>query len=121
MVIGINFKKLIDSFKFAFSGINIILKEEQPFRIMFSIAIMVIIAMFYFDLPLVQKVVLFLIITLVLTLELINSVVEEFLDFVHPQHDHKIKRIKDMLAAIVFIASFGAAVIGVMIFSPFFK
>lgn len=121
MVFGINFKKLSTNFKFAFEGIKLVFKEEQPFRIMFLIAVLVIIAMFYFNLPLIQKVVLFSVITLVLTLELVNSVVEQFLDFVHPARDGKIKRIKDMLAAIVLIASIGAAVIGIMIFSPFLK
>lgn len=120
MAIGINFKKLAASFKFALSGMRVIFREEQPFQIMFLIAILVIIAMFYFNLPLTQKVVLLSIITLVLTLELINSVVEKFLDFVHPQNDNKIKRIKDVLAAIVLISCFGAAIIGILIFLPFF-
>jgi len=116
----VDFKKLIASFKFAFSGIKIIFKEEHPFRIMFFIAVLVVIAMFYFHLPVTQKAILFMIIIFVLTLELINSVIEKFLDFTHPDGNHRIKIIKDVLAGIVLIACLGSAVIGFLIFWPHF-
>ncbi|MBI2450106.1 MAG: diacylglycerol kinase family protein [Candidatus Nealsonbacteria bacterium] len=114
----INFKKLVASFRFAFSGIKTIFKEEQPFRIMLYIAALVTAAMFYFNLSLTQKAVLFMIITLVLTLEVVNSIVEKFLDFIHPNIDGRIKIIKDMLAGIVLIASIASVIIGVLIFWP---
>lgn len=120
MILGINFKKLVRSFKFAFSGIVTILKEEHVFKVMFLIAILVIIAMFYFHLPLTQKVLLFTIIILVLVLELINSVVEKVLDFVCSDFNGQIKIIKNMMAGIVLLASIGAAIVGIMIFSPYF-
>jgi len=120
MFLGIDFRKLAASFKFAFSGIKIIFQEEQPFRIMVLIGLLVIIAMFYFGLPLTQKAILFLIIILVLALELTNSVIEKFLDITYPQNNYKVKRIKDVFAAIVLIACFGAAVIGILIFSQYF-
>jgi len=117
----VNAKKLIGSFKFAFSGIKIIFKEEHSLRIMFFIALVVIMAMFYFNLPITHKAILFLIIMFVLTLELLNSAVEKFLDFIHPDGNHRIKIIKDVLAGIVLIASLGAAVIGILIFWPHFS
>jgi len=120
MILGINFKKLIRSFRFAFLGVAMILREEHVFKVMFLIAILVIIAMFYFQLPLTQKVLLFTIIILVLVLELINSVVEKVLDFVCSDFNGQIKIIKNMMAGIVLLASIGAAIVGVMIFSPYF-
>jgi diacylglycerol kinase len=116
----VNFKKLIASFKFALSGIKIIFREEHSFRIMFFIALLVAIAMFYFDLPMTQKAILFMIIMFVLVLELMNSAMEKFLDFTHPDGNHRIKIIKDVLAGIVLIACIGAAVIGILIFWPYF-
>lgn len=118
MVLAINFKKLGRSFRFAMAGIKTILKEEHAFKVMFLIAILVIIAMFYFNLPLTQKAVLLTIIILVLILELINSVIEKLLDFVCPQIDGKVKTIKNVLAGIVLLACLGAAVIGLLIFLP---
>ncbi len=116
---GINFKKLIFSFKFALSGSKTIFREEQPLRIMFFVAILVTTAMFYFNLSLTQKAVLSLIIILGLSLELINSVIEIFLDFYHPEKDLRIKIIKDFLSGIVLISCFGAVIIGILIFWPY--
>lgn len=118
MILGINFKKLAKSFKFALSGIKIILKEEHAFNVMLLVAMLVIVAMFYFNLPLTQKAVLLTIIILVLILELINSIVEKVLDFVCPELNGQVKVIKNVLAGIVLLACFGAAVIGLLIFLP---
>lgn len=120
MIFSIDFKKLDKSFKFAFSGIATIFKEEHAFKVMFLVAILVIVAMFYFDLPLTQKAVLLTMIILVLILELVNSVIEKVLDFVCSGLNGKIKNIKDVLAGIVLLASLGAAVIGLLIFLPYF-
>lgn len=120
MILGINFKKLAKSFKFAFSGLGIILKEEHAFKVMFLIAILVIIAAFYFHLPLTQKVLVFAIIILVLVLELVNSVIEKVLDFVCPNFNGRVKIIKNMIAGTVLLASIGAAIIGILIFLPYF-
>lgn len=114
----VNCKKLIASFKFAFSGIKVMFREEHVFRIMFFIAVLVTIAMFYFHLPVVQKAILFIIIMFILTIELLNSAVEKFLDFINPDQHHRIKIIKDVLAGIVLIACVGAAIVGFLIFWP---
>ena len=120
MILSIDFKKLARSFKFAFSGLKIIFEEEHVFKIMFLVAILVIIAMFYFNPPLTQKAVLFTMIILVLILELVNSVIEKVLDFVCAGFNGKIKIIKNVIAGIVLLASLGAAVIGLLIFLPYF-
>ncbi len=114
----VNFKKLSASFKHAFFGIKITFREEQPFRIMLFIAVLVTIAMFYLELPTTQKAVLFLVIILVLALEIMNSVIEKFLNFIHPDGSSHVKTIKDIFAGIVLIASIGAAIIGILLFWP---
>jgi len=119
IIVELKNMKLLKSFKFAFAGIVTILKEEHAFRVMFLIAISVIIAMFYFHLPLMQKVLLFTMIVLILVLELVNSVVEKVLDFVCPDFNGKVKIIKNMMAGIVLLACIGAAAIGILIFYPY--
>ncbi len=109
-------QKLINSFKAAFSGLKNTLIKETSFKIMLLIAVLVVVAMFYFQTSRLEKVALLLIIFSVLTLELINSVIERILDFLHPLPNEKIKIIKDLMAAIVLVASFGAAIIGLIIF-----
>jgi undecaprenol kinase/diacylglycerol kinase (ATP) len=120
MYLGFNLKRLISGFKFAFSGIKTILKEEQSFRIMILIAILVVATMIYFDLTLIEKAILVLAIILVLSLELMNSVMERILNVLHPQIDPQIKKIKDIFAGIVLITCFGAALVGILIFLPYF-
>ena len=119
MLFGVNFKKLIQSFKFAFCGIKTMLEEEQVFKVMILVSVLVIIAMFYLSLPLTQKAVLFALIILVLMLELVNSTIEKLLDFICPQTDGQVKKIKNMLAGMVLLSCFGAAIIGILIFSPY--
>jgi len=121
MILGIDFKKLINSFKNAFSGIKTIFEEEQVFKIMFFIAILAIIAMFYFHLVPIQKILLFTLIILVLVLELLNSIIEKVLNFVSPGFDEKVKVIKNVMAGIVLLTCLVTAVIGILIFLPYFK
>jgi len=116
---GFNFKKLAPNFKFAFSGVRIIIREKQPFRIMIISAILVIVAMICFNLSLIHKIIILFTIVLVLSLELLNSVIEKLLDFICPQKNGKVKKIKDMSAGVVLIASIGAALIGILIFLPY--
>ena len=53
--------------------------------------------------------------TSVILLEYLNSVIERLCDLYSSQYDERIKRIKDMSAAIVLIMSICAAVIAVVI------
>ena len=76
--------------------------------------------MFYFPLPSLERAVLILTIILVLSLELINSQIERILDFLQPDHDPKIERIKDLSAAAVLVASLGSIAIALLILLPYF-
>lgn len=120
-MLGVSFKKLAASWSYAVEGIKRMLKEEQVFKIMFFIAILVTIAMFYFHLALLEKVALFGVIILVLVLELLNSIIEKLLDFVCPNQNGKVRIIKDAMAGIVLLACIGAAIIGILIFLPYLK
>ena len=114
----VSLKKFLLSFKFAISGIRIIFREEQSFRIQIIIAVLVIISTFYFKLSAVEAVVVFTIIFLVLMAELINSLFERILDVVHLSNDHRVKKIKDMSAGIVLFCCIMASIIGFLIFWP---
>lgn len=112
-------KKLSHSLKAARNGLKDVLIKEKSFKIMLIIAFLVIGAMFYFPTSRIEKVALLIMIFSVLILELINSVIERLLDFLHPLPDEQIKTIKDLMAAIVLVVSAGAAIIGSIIFLPY--
>ncbi len=106
------------SFKTAWKGIWTVLIHEPPFKYMLTVAVTVIGAMLYFPTSRDEKAVLLVMIFSVLILELINSVMERFLDFLQPADDPRVRIIKDLLAAIVLVVSLAAIVIGVLVFWP---
>jgi diacylglycerol kinase len=115
----INLKKLKSSIRSAIIGLKSAIKEEQTFKIQIIIAILVIFFMFYFPLVVLERVALTLTILLVLGLELINSQIERILDFLEPEFNHKIRRIKDLSASAVLVVAIGSIFIGLLIFLPY--
>lgn len=116
----VNLRSLAKSFKYAFKGLWYVAKTEQSFRIHVIAGIIVIILMIYFQVSLWQAIILLLVVTLVLILELINSIFEKIIDILKPRVHFYVQIIKDMMAAAVLIASIGALVVGILIFFPYF-
>jgi len=114
-------KNIFDSFRTAWKGIWTVLLKEPTFKYMLAAALSVVLAMLYFPTSRTEKAVLLAMIFSVLALELINSVMERFLDFLQPDHDPRVRAIKDLLAAFVLLVSLGAALIGILIFWPYIK
>jgi len=113
-------KKLKDSFKFAFNGLKETLIFERNFKIMLIAALLMAGAVFYFDSTRTEKAVIFTAIFAVLTLELVNTAIERILDFLEPTHHEEVRIIKDLMAAVVLVACFGAVIIGLIVFWPHF-
>ena len=110
---------LAESFHYASRGIQYAWKTEQNFRTEIVIAVLVVIMMLAFPLRPIQQVLLGLLIIWVLTLELINTVLERMADIVKPKAHPYVKVTKDLMAGAVLISAAGAAVIGVIIFYPY--
>ena len=107
---------LWQSFKYASKGIKVVFKTERNFRIQCAIAILVILFGLYRQLGKTDWLVLLITIALVLSLEIMNSSVERLVDILAPRTHNFAKDIKDLLAAMVFLASFFAFIIGLIIF-----
>lgn len=112
-------KRLAKGFKAALDGFKETLIHESSFKLMIVIGIIVVAAMFYFPTGPLEKVVILATIFGVLVLELINSVVERVMNIVSPQYHEQARIVKDLMAAIVLLASIGALIIGLMIFVPY--
>jgi len=110
---------LFKSFKAAWKGFKDVLVFENTFRKMLLIATVVIALMFYFQTTTKDTALLLIMIFAVLTLELINSVVERIMDFIHIEGHEKVGEIKDLMAAIVLLVSISALIIGGIIFWPY--
>lgn len=104
--------------KYAFHGLLTIIKEERNFRIHLVIALFVILISFVLRLTKIEWIVIIITIHFVLLMELINSVVERMIDYLKPEIHPQAKKIKDISASVVLIASFMSIIIGLIIFLP---
>lgn len=114
----IDWKKLANSFRYAFRGASHVAREEQNFRIELAVGAVVVVLMFVFDLAAVERAALVLAIVLVLVLELINSIFERLADLLKPRIHQYVEDVKDIMAGTVLAASVGALIIGGLIFWP---
>lgn len=110
--------RFLRSLLFAFRGIKSCLLTEKNFRIQFIIGLIVVVAGFYFQISKSEWVEILLCISLVLSLEMINSGVEGICNFISPSYHDSIKRIKDITAGSVLIATIFSIIIGIFIFFP---
>ncbi|MCK4525406.1 MAG: diacylglycerol kinase [Candidatus Andersenbacteria bacterium] len=115
-----SFKKLARSFSHAIRGFKCVFRE-QNFKIQIVFSITVFILILLFDLKIWEIVVLIMMVTLVLVLEIINSIFERIMDILQPRVHPYAKTVKDMMASAVLVASLGAFLIGLLIFWPHFK
>jgi len=109
---------LFKSIQHAVNGIVFALVRERNFQIEFGVAIAVIVFACWFPLLPSEWALLLLVIGWILTLELINTIVERILDIVKPNVHPYVRVVKDMAAGAVLIASFVAILVGIFIFLP---
>ncbi|MGK0253172.1 MAG: diacylglycerol kinase (ATP) [Mariniflexile sp.] len=112
------FANRIKSVGFAFKGALLLLKNEASIKVQFTLALLITAAGFYFDISTTEWAIQLLAIGLVMSMEGINTAVEEIANFVHPNFHNKIGLIKDIAAGAVFFASFLAIIIGLLIYLP---
>ncbi|MBU3822962.1 diacylglycerol kinase family protein [Flavobacteriaceae bacterium XHP0103] len=103
---------------YAFKGALLLIKTESSIKIQLAIAILVTIAGFFFKISNTEWILQFLAIGLVISIEGLNTAVEEIANFIHPEHHKKIGLIKDIAAGAVFIASVFAVIAGLFIYLP---
>jgi len=108
----------IKSISYAFKGAYHLIKNEASIKVQFIIAIIMTIAGFYFELSTTEWIIQVLVIALIITIEAVNSAIEEIADFIHPEFNQKIGLIKDISAGAVFIFAIAAIIIGFIIYLP---
>lgn len=106
------------SFKNAFDGLIVLLKEEHSAWIQIGLALVAIALGFYFKISYSEWIVITLCIGMVLSAEIFNTAIESIADFIQPNLDERIKHIKDLGAAGVFMTALAALIVGLIIFLP---
>ena len=110
--------KRLKSFTYAFNGLKILIVEEHNARIHLFAAICVSIAGIVLKISSTEWIAITLAIGFVIALEIINSAIENIADFISPDKNEQIKKIKDLSAAAVLIGAMTAFVIGLIVFLP---
>ena len=111
--------KLLASFKYALSGIVLAWREEMNFKIEVFMAILAIILGFVLEISRLEWAIILLTIFIVLSVETLNTALEELCDKLEPEHDPHVGKIKDLAAAAVLITSVGAFLVGLLVFLPY--
>lgn len=111
-------KKLINSFKYAFSGIISAFKTERNMKIHVSVMILVILCGIIFKLETWEWIVCICLFALVIGGELFNTAIEIVVDLAMPKINDKAKKSKDIAAGGVLVFAIGSAIIGLTIFIP---
>jgi diacylglycerol kinase (ATP) len=103
---------------YAFKGAYLLITTEASVKAQFFIGVLVTIAGFFFEISTTEWIVQTLTIGLIMSLEGLNTAIEEIADFIHPEHHKKIGLIKDLAAGAVFIFAIAAVIIGCIIYIP---
>jgi undecaprenol kinase/diacylglycerol kinase (ATP) len=113
-----SFRSRAKSAIYALNGLKTLFKEEHNSRIHVAITLIVVIAGFLLHITSTEWLVICILIGMVFSLEIMNSAIENLCDYVSPQWDEAVKKIKDLAAAAVFVASVISVVCGGIIFLP---
>lgn len=108
----------LKSFTYAFNGFKILLANEHNSWIHGVATVLAILGGFFFRISTIEWIAIILCICLVFAFELINSSVEYLANFVSPEYQPLIKKVKDLAAAAVLSVAIGSLTIGLIIFIP---
>ena len=111
-------KKLINSFKYAFSGIATAFKSEKNKKIHFTMMMLVIIFGILLKISLNEWLVCIMLFCMVIGSEMINTAVENVVNLAMPTKNEVAKNAKDISAGAVLVFAIGSAIIGLIIFIP---
>jgi len=109
-------KKLIKAFGYAFHGLADVFQTSINFRIGLVITVLVLIISCLLKIGFLSWIVVIFTCVVVLAAEAVNTAVEKFLDFFHPEKHPQIKHVKDIMAASVVICVIGAFFVGLIVF-----
>ncbi len=113
-------RKRVLSFKFALRGVRELFKTQPNARFHLLAGVAVTAAGLYFQISSLEWVGVILCMTLVISLEAINTALEQLTDLVSPEYHPLAGKAKDTAAAAVLVAAIGAVIVGLVIFLPKF-
>ncbi|MCI5702680.1 MAG: diacylglycerol kinase family protein [Erysipelotrichaceae bacterium] len=111
-------KKLINSFKYAFTGMWSAYKSERNMKIHIAVAILVILFGVFLQISTYEWLACTVCFAMVIGSEMFNTAIETVVDIAMPKKDERAKKAKDVAAGGVLVFAIGSAIIGSIIFIP---
>lgn len=106
----------VKSFKYAFEGIFHALLNEPNFRLQLIIVAVSTFLGFHYNISNVEWAILIVVMGTLLSAEMLNTVVEEFMDHLIKEESVGVKIIKDLAAGFVLVTAITALLIVILIF-----
>jgi diacylglycerol kinase len=106
------------SFGYAFEGLGHAWRTQRHLRIHIALALLAAGAAMLLGISTAEWAALLAVMTMVIALELVNTVVEAAVDIASPGFHPKAKVAKDVAAAAVLVTAIGATLVGAAIFIP---
>lgn len=113
-------RRFIKSFKYAFEGIHYAFKNDQNLLAHILVAFLVMNVSIALKVTPFEMGILGLTIMMVIVAEMVNSAIEKMVDLITKEHRQEAKIAKDVSAGMVLLTAFAAAIIGSLIFLPYF-
>jgi len=110
--------KYKEKFQNAFRGLRVFWATTKNLKIHVSLAVLDIILGFYFHISTLEWIAIVFAIGFVLVTEAINTAIEIDIDLTSPEFHPYARDTKDVAAAAVLLASYTAAIVGLIIFLP---
>ena len=114
----LNLNKLTNSFKFAFEGLSLSIKENQNIKIHLILGIFVLIFALLLGLSKYEIFSVMLLVVFVISAEMVNTAIEEVVNLLVNEHRKEAKIAKDVSAGMVLLISLFALAVGFFIFIP---
>jgi diacylglycerol kinase len=110
-------KRFLKSLNFALNGLKLSFQLGGNFKIQLSLLLLSISLGLWFKIAQEEWLWIIVCSSAVLSLEVLNTAIEELCNRITKEEDEHIARIKDLSAGAVLIASISALIIGIIIFS----
>lgn len=109
-------REIIDTFNYAFEGLIYVFFTQKNMRFHFIAAIAVLTFSLFSSISRLELLILFLTISLVLVLEMVNTAIEKVVDLYTSHYDPLARIAKNVAAGAVLVASVNAVIVGYFIF-----
>lgn len=115
----ISWRRFWRSFRYARRGLQRALATENSFRIHVLVAAIISFCLIALRVSGRDAAIIILIMASILNLELVNTIVERFVDILEPRVHPYVGVIKDLMAAAVLIMSIAAILIAMLVLGPY--